>query len=346
MRILFCSHVFAPSVGGIETVAALLAEEFVRQGHEIQLVTQTESMTQDDRAYPVHRRPSSWKLLRLLRWSDVCFHNNISLASAWPLLFVPRPWVVAHHVWIPTRGLAARLKRLVLRSATGIAVSRAIAGHLDTPSVVIGNPYDDAVFRRLETVVRQRDLLFVGRLVSDKGADLLLDAVATLAAQGLRPSVTVVGSGPALTALQEQSRELGIADQVAFAGSRTGEDLAIVFNGHRILVAPSRWNEPFGIVALEAIACGCVVAGSANGGLPDAMGPCGIAFPNGNAVALAEALGSLLRFPDKQALLRERAEQHVGMHTRAAVASRYLGVLEQAVMSAGGRLGSTGVRHV
>ena len=115
MRILFSSHVFAPSVGGIEKVSELLAAEFVRQGHEVRLITQTEGSGPDEHLFAVYRRPSVAKLFKLLRWCDVCFHNNISLPRAWPLLFVWRPWVVAHHVWIPHSGLAGRIKRFVIK---------------------------------------------------------------------------------------------------------------------------------------------------------------------------------------------------------------------------------------
>jgi len=197
VRILFSSHVFSPSVGGIETVSRLLAREFVRQGHEVALVTETPggASLAEDFEFPIHRRPSVAALLRLVRWCDVCFHNNISLPKAWPLLFVHRPWVVAHHVWIPRLGHAARLKRHVLRHATGISISTAVAKHLSTPSTVIPNPYEDSLFRVLPEVTRDRDLIFVGRLVSDKGVDLLLSALAKLRRAGVCPSVTIVGAG-------------------------------------------------------------------------------------------------------------------------------------------------------
>ena len=103
MRILFSSHAFAPSVGGLESVSRMLAEEFVRQGHEVRLITQTTSDTPDDFPFRVWRRPSGKTLPVLVRWCEVFFHSNISLPRAWPLLLIRRPWVVAHHVWIPRR---------------------------------------------------------------------------------------------------------------------------------------------------------------------------------------------------------------------------------------------------
>jgi glycogen(starch) synthase len=86
-----------------------------------------------------------------------------------------------------------------------------------------------------------------------------------------------------------------------------------------IVVVPSLWPEPFGIVAREGIACGCVVVGSALGRLPDAIGPCGVAFLNGNHVALAGRLTELLRSPQQIAALRARAAAHLARHTADAV---------------------------
>jgi glycosyltransferase involved in cell wall biosynthesis len=332
MRILFSSHVFSPSVGGIETVSGLLAREFVKQGHEVRLITETAGGPSLE-GFEIHRQPSAAQLLKLVSWCDVCFHNNISLPKAWPLLVVRRPWVVAHHTWIPERGLAARVKRYVLRHATGIAISNAVAAHLTTPSVVIPNPYDDSLFQAAESAERKRDLVFLGRLVSDKGADLVLSAAAALSQRGLTPSVTIVGSGPEAGALRTQADALGIASSVEFAGPVRGPDLVRLLSQHRVLVIPSRWSEPFGVVALEGIAAGCVVVGSDRGGLPDAIGPCGVTFSSGDVDALVAALERLLQDPSYVAVLRKAAAGHLNRHRSNSVAEEYLRVFEEAIES-------------
>jgi glycogen(starch) synthase len=331
MRILFSSHAFAPSVGGLESVSRMLAEEFVRQGHEVRLITQTTSDTPDDFPFRVWRRPSGKTLPVLVRWCEVFFHSNISLPRAWPLLLIRRPWVVAHHVWIPRRGVAARAKRIALRYATGVAVSAAVAQHLSTASTIIPNPYDDQQFREMTDVLRTRDIVYLGRLVSDKGVDLLIAAVAELAKGGLAPTVTVIGSGPEGPILQEQVKSRGLSNRIRFAGVRRGEELVRLLNAHRLMVIPSRWQEPFGIVALEGMACGCVPIGSAGGGLRDAIGECGETFANGDATQLADRIAGLLRDPRRQEALRQRAKEHLGRHTRARVAAEYLRVFRDVV---------------
>lgn len=326
MKILLGSHHFFPSTGGIETVSELLAREFVALGHEVRVITQTEG----GGAFPfsVIRRPGAFELLRQVRWGDVFLQNNISLRTLWPLLFVRRPLCIAHQTWITNPdgsiGWPHRLKRFVLRSAKSIAISGAIAEQLPAPSVRIGNPYNDEVFTNLQSVDRAKELIFVGRLVSDKGVDLLLEALAMLDS---KPRLTIAGDGPERARLEKQTTDLKLEAQVDFLGNQSSSELAKILNQHQILVVPSRWREPFGIVALEGIACGCVVVGSADGGLAEAIGPCGLTFPNNDSRALASLLGELLSDPVRCETLRRAADSHLARFTRRQVASMYLDVM-------------------
>jgi glycosyltransferase involved in cell wall biosynthesis len=334
MRILIYSPAFLPQVGGLEINTANLASHFQAAGHEVVVATTTPGPA-DGFPYRVVRRPSPRELLGWTRWCDVFHQANVSLRGLWPLLLVRRPWVVSHHSWYCRSDgriiWRDRLKRWLLRfAASSIAVSQAVADDLATPTVVIPNPYRDDLFRLLPGVARTEDLVFVGRLVSDKGVDVLLDALALLAAEGLRPRLTVVGEGPEGPRLRAQAARLGLAEQVDFLGSRTGEELVEILNRHRILVAPSRYNEPFGIVALEGIACGCVVVGSRGGGLKDAIGPCGETFRNGDAADLARVLGRWLRDPGLDEACRRERAAHLARHSTESATAAYLREMESA----------------
>ena len=114
-------------------------------------------------------------------------------------------------------------------------------------------------------------------------------------------------------------------------GSKIGEELVRILNEHQIIVIPSLWYEPFGIVALEGIACGCVAIGSEGGGLKDAIGPCGVTFPNGDVKALTQTLVDVLTNPDKLSSYRAKIESHLARHKKAEVAKSYLQVIEAAV---------------
>jgi glycogen synthase len=332
MRILIYAFAFLPHLGGIETSTDALARGFTRLGHDVRVVTLTPNPGADDFPFQVYRRPSARQFLRLVCWSDAVLHNHISLRAVWPLLFCRRRWVIAHQTGLRRAdgrlGLRNRLKRALLPFARSIAISDSIAADLPKVAATIPNPYADHLFGDLHLAGRPFELAFLGRLVSDKGCGLLLDAMARLGRQGLHPRLLIVGQGPEGASLAGQAKALGIAGQIEFAGPLSGEALVRRLNQARILVVPSLWNEPFGIVALEGIACGLAVVGSSGGGLPEAIGPCGVTFPNGDVAALTARLAELLREPKRIGELLAQAPAHLARHNPEAAASAYLAVME------------------
>lgn len=330
MRILLLTHTFRPNVGGIETMSEMLAEEFAALGHEVRVVTPVPGDNGDE-PYRVVRQPSRRELLAHTRWCDVFFQNNISLQTLWPLLLIRRPWVVAHHTWIHRTsgrlGLQDRAKRLILQSATQIAVSQAVAGSLPGSCTVIGNGYRNHLFRTTSSHNRS-GLVFVGRLVSDKGAHLAIEALHHLARRKIVSPLTFIGSGPEEEHLKRMVKELGLERQVTFAGTLSGEGLVQEINRHQIMLVPSVWEEPFGLVALEGAACGCWVIGSDRGGLPDAIGPCGQTFPSGDAAALADRIANALSHSPLESDPTPR-QQHLARHSPRKVAEQYLEVFEE-----------------
>lgn len=338
MKILISSNYFYPSLGGSETNAEILAREFVQLEHEVKLITHTPGTVNDVNGNPfpfeVIRQPKACQLISLMNWCNVCLQNGVILKQFWALWLTQTPWVIRHQTWVrqpyQDATLLTQLKLLAVKLATSISISKAIAQHLHHPSTIIPNPYRDDQFRLIPEVQREKDLVYVGRLVSDKGVDLLLQAVADLKTLNLTPRLTVIGSGKEEPALRQQTIDLYIDAQVTFVGSKTGDELVTLLNQHHILVVPSRWYEPFGVVALEGIACGCVVVGSSEGGLKDAIGDCGMTFPNGDEVALTESLRQLLTQPDLLARYRANASSHLAEHRQAVVAKAYLEVLESA----------------
>jgi glycosyltransferase involved in cell wall biosynthesis len=226
--------------------------------------------------------------------------------------------------------LIRKLKnRLIPFSVTNISCSQAVASGLPGPSTVVPNAYDSEIFRLIEGIERNRELVFLGRLVSDKGCDTLLTALHKLKLEGLKPRLTIIGSGEEEELLKRMVDDLGINEQVEFTGAKKGDELVRLLNQHQMMVVPSLWNEPFGIVALEGIACGCVVIGTEGGGLPEAIGPCGVTFPNGDSDALALLLGDLLMFPHRLESFRDLATTHLANHTKEVVAQKYLEVLSR-----------------
>lgn len=335
MNIFVFTTAFAPSVGGIERVAAMLCREFVAQGHQVVLATTTPRGEHDDDAlpYPVLRRPGLAAMMRALRACDVHLQANVALKYAWPRLAAPDRFVYQHNnVYQRDDGTLApadRLKRAVARATPGIANSRYTARKLGS-AYAIANPYDHGTFRaHAPWNERPGDLVFLGRLVSQKGADVLVRALGRLRGDGRAPSLTIIGDGPDRGELERLAGETGTHGQIRFTGALAGEALVRELNAHRIFVAPSSYEEPFGIVALEALACGCVPIVSERGGLVDAIGPHGVTFPNGDDAALAARLAEVLDRPAAAHARLDGVETHLAAHRADRVAARYVEVFEE-----------------
>ena len=138
-----------------------------------------------------------------------------------------------------------------------------------------------------------RVVLFLGRLVYYKGVPVLLDAMARTDA-----TLVIAGEGRDREALQDQAARLGIADRVRFIGDVPEADLPSVYHACDVFVLPSTAAaEGFGLVQLEAMACGKPVVSTT---LPTGVaivnrdGETGLTVPPGDAGALASAMTRLL----------------------------------------------------
>lgn len=338
MKIAINSPCFLPRVGGLENVTAMLAGHFARRGHEVRVLTITpaDEKGEPDLGFQIVRDPRGEHLWETARWCDVFVLSNMSLKAVHPLLLLRKPWMAIHHGWYSNpekpRTLNALAKCWLAKLAdVNVAVSQAVADYVGGKCRVIPNPYDDAVFKLTPEVKRDRDVIFVGRLVSDKAPNLLVEAAAMLSREDIRPLITIVGSGPEEMPLRQHVAKAGLASQVSFTGALRGNDLAAELNAHRVLAVTSTIYEGFGIVALEGIACGCVVIGADAGGLPEAIGPCGRTFRRGDARDLAARLREMLCTKEfRHPSLGTRTE-HLSKHTPATVGEAYLRLLEKAL---------------
>ncbi len=195
------------------------------------------------------------------------------------------------------------------------------------PMQVVPNAVDTELFRPMDRAECRRNLSpgvgrfdflagYVGRLVEEKG---LLDLVDALEFCPPTMGVLLVGAGPLRGRLEHRAREIGKEAQLVFEQARPLDELPGVMNALDVLVLPSRttpsWKEQFGRVIIEAQACGVPVVGSDSGAIPDVVGAGGLIFPEGNARALADALSTLRREPERRAMLGQRGQ--------ALVAERY-----------------------
>ncbi len=330
MRILMTTPYFSPSLGGMETVAECLANEFVALGHEVVVATSTVEDDGIQRPYTVLRAPSLLTLIKESLRADAVLQSQISLRLGLPSLFLRRPTVIAHHMWTPRSGPGAfvgRIKHALLHLADNVAVSTAMAKSLNVPCTIIPNPYQEKLFTGANHVGPKRDLVFLGRLIEDKGLAVLLHALALLADRGIRPTLTVIGRGPAEGLHRGQAEELGVASQVEFTGALRGSDLRDRLAAHHLIIVPSIWEEPFGVVVLEGLACGLIPVAADSGGLPDAVGKCGSIVPKNSPTALAAVVERLLIDEPSQQRFRAFAPEQLAAHAATQIALQYLEAL-------------------
>lgn len=177
---------------------------------------------------------------------------------------------------------------------------------------------------------------YVGRLVEEKGVDLLLEALAGL--EGTWRAY-VQGSGPAGDALRALARRLGVADRITFEGWIPSEQMPAYYRQLDAVVLPSRtrpnWKEQFGRVLVEAMACGVPVVGSDSGEIPHVVADAGLIFAEGRADLLRQHLAHLMRNAELRADLARRGRERVlANYTQAQVARETYQVYTQILQPA------------
>jgi glycosyltransferase involved in cell wall biosynthesis len=177
---------------------------------------------------------------------------------------------------------------------------------------------------------------YMGRLVREKGVDLLLTALSGVTA---RWRLIIVGAGPERERLERLADHLGIAHQISFVGVLPSLRTPAFYQELDALVLPSRsqsnWVEQFGRVLIEAMACGVPVVGSDSGEIPHVIGDAGLVFPEDDAKTLADCLHRLAVNPDLRADLGARGRERVLAHfTQARVAEQTVAVYREMITRA------------
>ena len=218
-------------------------------------------------------------------------------------------------------------RHVLQHSAAVTAVSRWLANEAQSivstrPPIVAPMPVATELFTTNQDMPRARRLLFVGRLMPQKGIDLLIDALSRLPVD---VGLDVVGDGPDRRALEERAHALGMRDRVRFHGALKQYELPALYQRAAALVVPSA-EEGLGLVAVEAQLCETPVVAFDSGGLPDVIQHerTGILVREMNADALAAALRSLLERDDQGAALGAAGRLHaLATFAPESVARRY-----------------------
>ena len=176
---------------------------------------------------------------------------------------------------------------------------------------------------------------FGGRLVPEKGLDLLISATAGYS----HLQLVILGDGPQRPALEEAARQAGVADRVHFVGQVPSLEVSRWLPAFDVLALPSlttkTWTEQFGRILVEAMACGVPVVASNAGEIPRVVGDGGIIVPEGDHSALGAALDRLAKEPGARAKLAEQARTRVlSRFSQESVAAATVKLYEQVLMGA------------
>jgi glycosyltransferase involved in cell wall biosynthesis len=161
-------------------------------------------------------------------------------------------------------------------------------------------------------------LLYVGRVERRKGVATAVEGLALLRGEGVDCRLDIVGWADEAFAreLRAEVQRRGLGDRVGWHDPVPAERIAAVYAEHDVLLFPTIWEEPFGLVPLEAMAAGCLVVATGTGGSGEflADGETALRFPPEDAAALAARVAELVAAPALRARLRRSgrrcAEEH------------------------------------
>lgn len=199
---------------------------------------------------------------------------------------------------------------------------------------------DGSLVRRLRLKKDDLVILSVGRLIWEKGFyDFLLAASQLvkdrkLAEKNLK--FLIVGTGPEKGNLVKLRDGLGLKKRVVFGPSLTYDEMVKVYNLADIFFLGSiptpTWQEQFGMVLIEAMACGLPVVSTESGGIPETVGKTGILIAPNRWLELAEALKKLVLDPKLRQNLSEKGRERVKQHFNRMIISQKIEKVYQKVL--------------
>jgi glycogen(starch) synthase len=288
MKILLTSRLYRPALGGTIVWTDSMADALRALGHQVRI-----NLADTDE---LHRTSGVIGTCRNVLWSDAVLMIEPSIVYAAAAFAFRRPRIGSLHTWFlarpsdlnPVRRTQKAITHLFSRYA---APSRIIADDWGSGHPIIPNGYDPAIFfdRQLE---RQHDFIFVGRFNHDKGPDQFVAALEKLHRDGRQFSALMIGDGEKMEACRQIIRRSpGLEKKISFAGAITDRsEVARLMNHSKVLVVPNRWEEPFGMVFLEGLACGCRLVATNSGALQEISGGYARFVEKGNIDALADMM--------------------------------------------------------
>ncbi len=161
---------------------------------------------------------------------------------------------------------------------------------------------------------KQNEVLYVGRIVAEKGVELYVDTISSIAQKFPDWSFNMIGSSklgeidtdePYTQKIKKKFKNIGA--QAYFYGFKNKDFVEEKMKSGAVIIIPSLWQEPFGLVAAEAMSNGVAIIASNSGGIPEIVGENGIIIDNINQEKLTKVLTDLLSNSDKRILYQQKS---------------------------------------
>ena len=221
-------------------------------------------------------------------------------------------WTLTYEAWRVITVSAFMREQLHASFSLPLDKIDVVQNGVTLPAGAMLAPHERAAFRRRWADDDAPIIFYVGRVVHEKGIQVLIEAVPCIRARHPTARVVVAGTGARLDDLRQYARERGVADVVQFTGFISDEERDRLYEVATVAAFPSLY-EPFGIVALEAMVHCCPVVVAATGGLREVvrLWDNGMTAHPGDAASLAWAINATLADPVAARWRAERAWREV-----------------------------------
>lgn len=333
MKVLFWTELFFPHIGGVEIFSAQLIKDLFKAKHKVKVITSHSGASLPDvsekNGIKIHRfhfqkalahrdikkiKQISAKVIRLKKQfrPDLVHINTIQPSLFFfyhTRTFYPSPSLITlHQPPVSSSGNGSLLQSTLSTADWITAVSdnllsrvKLYVPEIGFKSSVIYNGLESPDIEPSPLSFQPPTLLCVGRLIKDKGFDLVLTALRKVIRYFPDSRLIISGDGTQRKKLEEKALNLGLLDFVRFTGWIPPDEVPEIMNRASMVVVPSRWEEPFCLVALQAAQMERPVVAARTGGIPEIVQDkkTGLLFGKENVKDLTEKILFLIQNPNR-----------------------------------------------
>lgn len=336
MKILITADPFIPvppvHYGGIERILDMLIREYVKAGHEVTLI-----------AHPDSKPAEGCRFIPYISDKDVVLRNSILIAKAYfkyrfdiihsfsrlIYLFPVLPFGVQKIMSYQREPTLSQISKAVVLAKRNTLAFTGCSNYISNQISEVGKSYTVyngvplELFRFNGTVGMEAPLVFLGRIEEIKGAHVAIEI-----AQKTNRKLIIAGNiPPDHTSFFEEKIKPHLSEQIQYVGPVNDEQKNTLLQSAAAFLMPILWNEPFGIVMAEAMACGTPVIGFARGSVPEVVSNGITGFTCNNIDEMISAVNNIHTI--SRAVVRKEVENRFSAEV---IAEKYLQLYKERML--------------